>query len=375
MQTLTAANCCSQLVLNEQYMVATSGPASNTPGGGVTNRVVKTISLHGHNYKTFGENIILLLNRETETSLQFLILKLLYLLFTTPSTQEYFYTNDLYVLIDILIRNILDLPPSSSIGEASRTDSLRHTYLRVLHPLVAHTQLRLPPHYKQDELRRTLHILAEAGTHFEHPDETTLRLVGRCLTVPWLEEPKADLPASAETAVAVADSSAPDATDEADLPAGPSDEAADLPPIPTIEVPSHSPSPEASPVEPDLPSEPQPRKQPNGKPIVPTSRRLARRKLGLQSDDAAGSSLSVQEVAGATEKPGVQTPSRHGIRPLPLDADSHGSALSVQEVANATEKPGLQTPSRSRRGPQPPLPPPVPLQRRGRKKSPFEDNQ
>ena len=121
---------------------------------------------------TFGENIILLLNRETETSLQLLILKLLYLLFTTKATQEYFYTNDLRVLLDVIIRNLLDLP--------NELVSLRHTYLRVLHPLLAYTQLNQPPHYKRDEIVKVLSILGgSANAHWEPADETTVRLVER----------------------------------------------------------------------------------------------------------------------------------------------------------------------------------------------------
>lgn len=42
--------------------------------------------------------------------MQLLILKVLYLLFTTPGTQEYFYTNDLRVLLDVFIRELVDLP-------------------------------------------------------------------------------------------------------------------------------------------------------------------------------------------------------------------------------------------------------------------------
>ena len=126
---------------------------------------------------TFGENIILLLNRETETSLQLLILKLLYLLFTTHATHEYFYTNDLRVLLDVIIRNLLDLP--------NELVSLRHTYLRVLYPLLAHTQLNQPPHYKRDEIVKTLSILGgSANAHWEPADETTLRLVERVAKVP-----------------------------------------------------------------------------------------------------------------------------------------------------------------------------------------------
>jgi len=130
---------------------------------------------------TFGENIILLLNRETETSLQLLILKLLYLLFTTKATHEYFYTNDLRVLLDVIIRNLLDLP--------NELISLRHTYLRVFYPLLAYTQLSEPPHYKRDEIIKVLSILGGSGSpHFAPADETTLRLVGRVAQVKWLND-------------------------------------------------------------------------------------------------------------------------------------------------------------------------------------------
>ncbi|KAI2634490.1 hypothetical protein GGS21DRAFT_518066 [Xylaria nigripes] len=172
------------LVLNEQYMVASttaisdSAPPATTP---LTNRVVKCLSLFGTLYRTFGENLILLLNRETETAMQLLILKLLYLLFTTKATYEYFYKNDLHVLLDVIIRNLLDLPNEQM--------SLRHTYLRVLYPLLAHTPLNQPPHYKKEEIQRVLTLLAGTGNvHFEAADETTLRLVDRVSKVKWLDD-------------------------------------------------------------------------------------------------------------------------------------------------------------------------------------------
>ncbi|KAL8713935.1 MAG: hypothetical protein Q9220_002081 [cf. Caloplaca sp. 1 TL-2023] len=175
------------LILNEQYMVTAHDPQPNLPPlpapTDLTNKVIKTLSTHGPLFKTFGENIILLLNRESETSLQLLILKLLYLLFTTPSTYEYFYTNDLRVLVDVMIRNLLDLPLSAH--------ALRHTYLRVLYPLLAHTQLKHPPHYKREELKRLLNMMTATGAgqnHFGAVDETTKRLVGRCVKVGWLRD-------------------------------------------------------------------------------------------------------------------------------------------------------------------------------------------
>ncbi|KAI9834259.1 MAG: hypothetical protein M1819_003097 [Sarea resinae] len=213
------------LVLNEQYMVSAHDPGPGNAPESLTNRVIKMLSLHGSAYKTFGENIILLLNRESETSLQLLILKLLYLLFTTRSTYEYFYTNDLHVLVDVMIRNLLDLPEESA--------ALRHTYLRVLYPLLAHTQLKNPPHYKREEIMKVLYMMTNVrSAHFAPMDETTIRLVGRCAKVPWLRDEGADA-------------------------AG-----------------------------------------------------VAKRLLGMQLEEARGSSLSVVEVAAQKEKPGVMTPSR-----------------------------------------------------------------
>ncbi|KZL72182.1 ldb17 protein, partial [Colletotrichum incanum] len=171
------------LVLNEQYMLASTDVAADptSPTAPLTNRVIKCLSLHGDSFRTFGENIILLLNRETETSLQLLILKLLYLLFTTKATYEYFYTNDLKVLLDVIIRNLMDLPDEKI--------SLRHTYLRVLYPLLAHTQLSHPPHYKRGEILKVLRILGGFGnSHFAPADETTVRLVDRVSKVKWLAD-------------------------------------------------------------------------------------------------------------------------------------------------------------------------------------------
>ena len=163
-------------------VAATASPTEPHPTPHrLTNRVIKLLSLHGSSYMTFGENIILLLNRETETSLQLLILKLLYLLFTTRATHEYFYTNDLRVLLDVIIRNLLDLP--------NELISLRHTYLRVLYPLLAHTQLHQPPHYKRDEIVKVLSILGSStSAHWEPADETTVRLVNRVSQIAWLRD-------------------------------------------------------------------------------------------------------------------------------------------------------------------------------------------
>jgi len=87
---------------------------------------------------------------EEDVVTQPLLLKILYLLFTTPGTQQYFYTNDLRVLVDVFLRELIDLPDES--------EALRHKYLRVLDPLLSNTQLQ-DLAYKSPQIRRTLQAL------------------------------------------------------------------------------------------------------------------------------------------------------------------------------------------------------------------------
>ncbi|GAA5967295.1 hypothetical protein JCM3765_005593 [Sporobolomyces pararoseus] len=143
------------------------------------NFVLEVLKEKGDTCKTFGENIIFILNRSDGTPdslcVALLILKVLYLLFTTSGTQEFFYTNDLCVLVDVFIRELHDL------GEES--EGLKHTYLRVLHPLMTNTQLRHHP-YKRPELRKILETLVRPSLYRE-VDSTTRRLVERNLRGSW----------------------------------------------------------------------------------------------------------------------------------------------------------------------------------------------
>lgn len=46
-------------------MLSEHNPTVETRNSGLTNRVLKVLSYDGPDYKSFGENIILLLNRES----------------------------------------------------------------------------------------------------------------------------------------------------------------------------------------------------------------------------------------------------------------------------------------------------------------------
>jgi hypothetical protein len=329
-------------------MISAHDPVDDNSSSPLTNKVIKVLAMHGNLYKTFGENIILLINREgttprhshsydkflttlAETSLQLLTLKLLYLIFTTPSTYEYFYTNDLHVLVDILIRNLLDLPEEAA--------ALRHTYLRVLYPLLAHTQLKYPPHYKREELKKVLNILGrgqlsssegdlERILHFEEVDETTRRLVLRCATVDWLRDAEAE---SHRESVASFDSATDAVQTDAESGTPTSTEGSS----PGALSPTRL-------AESDFPKSDAHRKP------------SAVQRLGMDLGPASCSTISVQEVANQHEKPGVITPSRS-------DAHPAGSASTTDPI-RAFMKPKIKPePPKSRR-------------RRGRRIAEEDDN-
>lgn len=147
------------VALNEQFMVAAlqqQAPRAGTSESAthIENRVLRVLTRRLGSSRTFSENMIFMLNRAQPTAedlcMQLLVLKLLYLLFNTHGTEEFFYTNDLCVLVDVFLRDLVDLDESN--------ESLRHTYLRVLHPLLTRTQLKSRP-YKRAQIVNVLESL------------------------------------------------------------------------------------------------------------------------------------------------------------------------------------------------------------------------
>ncbi|TFK52944.1 hypothetical protein OE88DRAFT_1733924 [Heliocybe sulcata] len=196
------------VALNEQFMVASLSPADKAHHDGpkpeAQNRVLRVLMRRLGSSMTFGENLIFMLNRAGRTPedrcMQLLVLKILYLLFTTKGTSEYFYTNDLCVLVDVFLRELADLDednenesvlPPFNYHLYSDIDSLRslspsklrHTFLRVLNPLLTKTQLRTVP-YKRPQIVRTLESLIE-NEDIRDVNPTTKRLVERCLSGDW----------------------------------------------------------------------------------------------------------------------------------------------------------------------------------------------
>lgn len=161
------------IALNEQFMVS-SVPVQATGQGKLPppilpevvgthkrvrgpNTVLEVLKVKEHESKTFGENVIFILNRAGESRslcrsraplnpklrtdntpdslcVSLLILKILYLLFTTSGTQEYFYTNDLCVLVDVFVRELYNLgEDSEGVGPQRSKDVRNPTDLPCVH--------------------------------------------------------------------------------------------------------------------------------------------------------------------------------------------------------------------------------------------------
>lgn len=85
--------------------------------------------------------------------MQLLVLKILYLLFTTKGTSEYFYTNDLCVLVDVFLRELVDLDEDSESVRAAPLCFI------VANPCAAPTHVPAcpsPPPYKNPTPRHAL---------------------------------------------------------------------------------------------------------------------------------------------------------------------------------------------------------------------------
>ena len=130
-----------QVALNEEFMVAGLGEeesktipekkAEEAPEP--KNRIIRVMMRRLGSCRTFGENMVFMLNRASESyfctfycfssfslershddyCVKLLILKMLYLIFSTNGTSQYFYTNDLCVLMDVFLRELADLDEES----------------------------------------------------------------------------------------------------------------------------------------------------------------------------------------------------------------------------------------------------------------------
>ncbi|SCU92689.1 LANO_0E01772g1_1 [Lachancea nothofagi CBS 11611] len=165
------------LALNEQYMIFSYQFE-------LENRVYKYLVDHSVS-KNFVELLLLKFNRVTNRSLQIMLCKVVYLILTIDkdSAEDFFYLNDLHVFVDVLIRELNNIPDDEEL--------IRNTFLRVLFPLLNNTELAHTK-YRRSDLIHVLENLSSldniCSSEVKPVHKTTVRLAQKCLQqVEWLK--------------------------------------------------------------------------------------------------------------------------------------------------------------------------------------------
>ncbi|KAJ1735662.1 pre-rRNA processing [Coemansia biformis] len=103
---------------------ARGGGVAGEPGDNYTTPLIAILAQRTDCCKTFAENLVFLLNRETDPATLTLILHTLACILANPDTSGILYTNDMHVLTDIVIRDLSNL--------ADAEQRLRRSYLQVV---------------------------------------------------------------------------------------------------------------------------------------------------------------------------------------------------------------------------------------------------
>lgn len=183
------------LLINEQYLM------KHYTDKHTENRVFSELiennlaeSSNSVKLEAFLSLVVFYLNREDSQIVKILILKFLYLIFTTSYTAKIFYLNDLKILVDIFLRELNDLDFNST---GNQNNALMITYLKVLYPLLKYSQLsELPQVYKGDiivDILRSLVINTEIVSSAAIPsmksdsDNLVSKLAMRCMSLSSLK--------------------------------------------------------------------------------------------------------------------------------------------------------------------------------------------
>lgn len=183
------------LLINEQYMMRI------LTTNNLVNKVFESLSIQ-RNDSTNGIcafiNILAYhMNREESHVLKILMLKFLYLVFTSSYSARLPYLNDLKILVDIVIRELNDLNYCSVDDDGSL---LALTYIKVLFPLLKFSQLKdLVPAYKPAEITDVLSNIIlnceivterECVTKSSSHARAMVKTAVKCLSIPYLKAAK-----------------------------------------------------------------------------------------------------------------------------------------------------------------------------------------
>ncbi|KAJ3099747.1 hypothetical protein HDU97_002773 [Phlyctochytrium planicorne] len=100
----------------------------------IKNQVISALASRLHLGKKLGETVIMIFNRAASATVQRLLIRFIFIIFTTSETANFFYTNDLKVILDVILRE--------SRAVAEEDEELQQGYLSILPPLLKHAGQR-----------------------------------------------------------------------------------------------------------------------------------------------------------------------------------------------------------------------------------------
>lgn len=181
------------LLLNEQFMMR------NLTTKALRNKVFETLTMEKANSKNgicaFINILVYYMNREESHIIKILMLKFLYLVFTSSYSAKLPYLNDMKILIDIMLRELNDLNYCSVDDDSSL---LALTYVKVLFPILKFSPLcGLSPAYKPAEITSVLtdiivncESVSKETRLIDSHSKTIVETAIKCLSIAYLKVSK-----------------------------------------------------------------------------------------------------------------------------------------------------------------------------------------
>lgn len=183
------------LLINEQYLMKcySSLDMKNEVFEGLM-RVREDKQVNHANIAGFLNLLIYHLNREESQIIKILILKFLYLVFTTSYTVSLIYLNDLKILVDIFMRELNNLDYTTN----NDNRVLLMAYLRVTYPLLMFSQLK-ELHYKWSDI---VDVLGNIVLHSSEESQLGMKkLALKCMSIDWIKQRRRNTPGTVDKAL------------------------------------------------------------------------------------------------------------------------------------------------------------------------------
>ncbi|WEJ93985.1 pre-rRNA processing [Yamadazyma tenuis] len=184
------------LLINEQYLMksySSPGIRNKVFDGLMSESLEEGSESVNSKISGFLNVLVYHINREESQIIKILILKFLYLVFTSSYTSKLYYLNDLKILMDIFIRELEDIEYMEEENAENRILVL--TYLKVMYPMTRFSQMAdLVDGYRRSDIVAMLSNIVSNISASSEEDQISQSLkqisdlASKCMSVPWLKK-------------------------------------------------------------------------------------------------------------------------------------------------------------------------------------------